>query len=502
MLSVLEFSVLLAAVTVTGLVMTLWFIPHRDSVSVESNDHDDGFAFLFEDGVLHHATRKAAALLPACDDDQYWQDLRDTLIARFPDFPVEAGQGQEGHIALNARDHTEPQGAVIHWRDDLCWVTLTNDPQNDLATTVTPPPTELDALRKMSTTAPHPVWQEDMPGEVIWYNTAYAELFEATHGHPVTVHEPLFCSEKSDAKDRVYVDNAEGTERNWFRLDAITQDHTTVFHATNINALVAAEHTQRNFVQTLAKTFAHLSIGLAIFDRNGQLVLFNPALVDLTKLSAQFLSGRPDMLSFFDQLRENRKMPEPKNYHNWREELSDLISAAADGSYQETWTLESGQTYQVQGRPHPEGATAFLIEDISAEMTLTRNFRAELEQAQTMIDAANDAMAIFSPAGFLTFSNTAFHTLWKVDPGTAFADVNLQDCEKIWKEGSHAAVDTASINQLVSAVAAQDHCQVELMLKGGVPFGCKVAPIPAGGTLVQFYKRALSPANRPLERSG
>ena len=130
-------------------------------------------------------------------------------------------------------------------------------------------------------------------------------------------------------------------------------DGVTVFHATCINAVVAAEQAQRNFVQTLAKTFAHLSIGLAIFDRNGQLALFNPALVDLTGLPAHFLSARPTMLSFFDQLRENRRMPEPKNYLNWRQEIADVIAAATDGRYQETWSLETGQTYSVKAARIP-----------------------------------------------------------------------------------------------------------------------------------------------------
>jgi len=53
---------------------------------------------------------------------------------------------------------------------------------------------------------------------------------------------------------------------------------------------------QRNFVQTLTKTFAQLSIGLAIFNRERQLVLFNPALIDLTALPADFLTGRPHLL--------------------------------------------------------------------------------------------------------------------------------------------------------------------------------------------------------------
>ncbi len=175
--------------------------------------------------------------------------------------------------------------------------------------------------------------------------------------------------------------------------------------------LVKTEDAQRDFVQTLAKTFAQLSTSLAIFNRDRQLALFNPALVDLTGLSVSFLSPRPTIDSFFDALRENRRMPEPKNYKTWRHRMADLISAAETGQFEETWSLETGQTYRVTGRPHPDGAIAFLLEDISTEVLLTRNFRAELEMGQSLVDTFDDALAVFSHAGVLTFSNKAYDLL-------------------------------------------------------------------------------------------
>jgi PAS domain-containing protein len=56
----------------------------------------------------------------------------------------------------------------------------------------------------------------------------------------------------------------------------------------DVTEIVRAQQAQKNFVQTLTKTFATLSIGLAIFDRNRQLMLFNPALIDLTALPPIF----------------------------------------------------------------------------------------------------------------------------------------------------------------------------------------------------------------------
>jgi hypothetical protein len=62
-------------------------------------------------------------------------------------------------------------------------------------------------------------------------------------------------------------------------------------------------------------------------------MLFNPALIDLTTLTADFLSARPNLLTVFD----NQIMPEPKNYATWRERLAILVAAVTEGTYTEIW---------------------------------------------------------------------------------------------------------------------------------------------------------------------
>jgi PAS domain-containing protein len=114
--------------------------------------------------------------------------------------------------------------------------------------------------------------------------------------------------------NRTSVSSGSSGKHLWYDIPQIACEVSAMFHAVDINAVIDAEIAQRNFVQTLAKTFAHLSTGLAIFDRNGQLALFNPALVDLSQLPGEFLSTRPDLLSFCNCLRDNQVMPEPTQF--------------------------------------------------------------------------------------------------------------------------------------------------------------------------------------------
>ena len=247
--------------------------------------------------------------------------------------------------------------------------------------------------RWITHSSPNAVWVTDEAGEVIWSNTAYRNLVKALglkeEGPGPSIlrgHDPVrSLPDREQRRHQLTYD--DGRPPCWIDVSETVENGLRLHHAVDVTAVVQAEAAQRTFVQTLTKTFAQLSTGLAIFDRTRRLALFNPALVDMTGLSAEYLSGRPGYLSFFDRLRDSDSMPEPRSYANWREKIFDLIAAAEDGRYQETWTLSSGRTYRVTGRPHPNGAIAFLLEDISAEVTLTRRFREQLDMSNAVIEA-------------------------------------------------------------------------------------------------------------------
>jgi len=473
----------------------LWFLNQPKPAGIHAlTAQPEPMSLLFDDGVLHHGTHTALAQFALHPGTHVWDDLRDALVSRFPDIPNCADAGKHGSLTLHATDQDDRDQLDIKWRGSLCWVTLVADTQKQEGSVAQPDSIELINLRRASASLPSPVWQEDASGRVFWFNDAYAALYQMAYGGSVEPDKRLFSEGDQDAPKRVSLPTQENEEPDWYELSVISVDGVTVFHATCINAVIAAEKAQRNFVQTLAKTFAHLPIGLAIFDRNGQLALFNPALVDLTSLPAHFLSARPTMLSFFDQLRESRRMPEPKNYLNWRQEIADVIAAATDGRYQETWSLESGQTYSVKGRPHPDGATAFLIEDISSEVTLTRNFRAELELGQSLLDTLDDGLAVFSASGILTFSNAAYRELWQQQPEVAFADMTIVDCVTVWQKQSEANPLWQKVKDFIVAFGDREKWQMPIILNDGRLLMCELVPISSDATLMRFS--ALLQANK------
>ena len=297
-----------------------------------------------------------------------------------------------------------------------------------------------EAMRDATNLLPFPVWVRGADGTLEWVNACYLSIAagvgtgagEDTWPPPDLFDAGLLPQATPGGASARIPLRTGGAPTHWFEVHAREARGRTFYAAANVDAAVRAERNLREFTQTLTKTFAQLTIGLAIFDQKRRLVLFNPALVDMTGLSPDVLAARPTLLGFLDRLRERRILPEPKDYASWRRKMAELEAAAVDGSYGETWSLTTGQTYRVTGRPHPDGAVIFLFEDISAEISLTRRFRAELEMGQAVIDSLDEAVAVFTAGGALAMTNAAYIDLWAHDPDTELSEMSVGEATALW----------------------------------------------------------------------
>jgi len=487
--------------------------PARDrKLRKRTSQEKDSVVFLFDDQALTDVTpagRQILDALPRHNSGSDWQHLSQILDARFPNLSDQIGElAQLGTLSIPSTDGAHRIDA--EWRDGLARIQLVTSGTEGTAPIVDRVSfdamrDELDGLRAIAHHAPVMMWREDANGKITWTNKTYLDQAADPDASDEVASWPpqkLFDRPRlEDAKNlemprRVAVQLPTDGERHWFELHDAPVGTETLLTAIPVDRVVNAEKSRTEFVSTLTKTFAHLPIGLAIFDRKRQLNLFNPALTDILALDASFLVGKPTLFTFLDRLREKRMMPEPKDYVSWRQQMSDLESAAVNGTYEETWSLPTGQTYRITGRPHPDGAVAFLFEDITSEISLTRRFRRELEMGQSALDCIEDAIAIFSPGGVLSMSNAAYTKLWGNDPSTTLDDINLGDAIRTWRG---TAGDTPVWRMLKEFVAAHGERQTwsdHIALLDGRQVDCHFVPLVRGATMARFHVR---PAQRDLQ---
>lgn len=481
--------IILAGISLVSISFAIkWLLPRRmvriADFGLSNPSALQDTVFLFDgDKLISHSDIALAGF----EDVDNWKDLRRLVQRDFPAFPeTPEAVRLEGNMVISAIDCTVEREVICEWIDGIVRVQL-----RDMTGTPAAPARDVaDPVRLAMDQAPYPVWLLGFDGKIRWCNAAYVSLVRKARGPDADLTTPLFPAIVEEVplsrKTRMSITVGAEDTKLWFDLTHLAQDQGHLFYAVDINAIVEAETAQRKFVQTMTKTFAQLSIGLAIFDRNRQLALFNPALIDLTTLPPDFLSCRPSLSGFFDRLRDQHMMPEPKNYRSWRRQMDDLLEAAQDGNYQETWSLPSGSVYSVSGRPHPDGAVAFLFEDITAEITLTRRFRSEMDLMQSILDKLADAIAVFSDDGSLAFTNFAYQQLWDESDEAGFDPVTVLDATRHWQEQCVATPILGEIRDFVEMRDNRAEWSADLQMRSGAQLTCTISPMQNGATIVRF----------------
>jgi len=359
---------------------------------------------------------------------------------------------------------------------------------------------EMRFLRDVLDHAPVLAWSHGPDGQVAWANAPYRDRFDPPAGdlpdHRIAdafghvLEEVPLTARGGDTRRRVAVPARDGSEPHWFELSETTGVvGETLGFALAADDLVAAEASLRRFVETLTETFAHLPIGLAVFDKNRRLGLFNPALTELVKIDAVWLAGRPSLRDFLERLRETRQMPEQKDFASWRRKLGELEEGAREGTYEESWQLPSGKIFRVTGRPHPQGALAFLFEDISTAIMLERKYRSELELSQATLDRMSEAVAVFDASGTLVFVNSAFEALWGLDPMERLDGPGVAAMAALWAERCAPSTAWARLTEFTTAAEARTSWTEALATRDGRAVEMLVAPLPDASALVVFRDR-------------
>ena len=469
--------------------------------------------FRFQNRELVGACPRARRSLSLEDlDEDIYHQLIERLSTVFPDLQRRLGEFTSHSVDFTLSEVTQKGPATLHIEghgNSLVFRLSGIDAplshkvlvDSDQAAAVT---AELTVLRATVDAAPYLSWRETADGTVDWVNKAYSTTAldaDIPHSHnswpPASLFHggPVTPSGEEPQTKRSSLVMKSGVQRT-FEVARYGNVNGTLNFAIDVGATVKAEESLRSFVQTLTQTFAALPIGLAIFDRSRSLVMFNPALMDLTNLEPEWLTARPTLYDFLNQLREKRMLPERRNFPDWRKKITELEESAADGTYCETWALPNGQTYRVTGRPHPEGAIAFLLEDITAEMGLTRRFRSELSMNQLLLDNLPEALAVFTDDGVINTTNAAYDDLWGTDPEDALSQLTITDATRLWQAKSTPSPIWGDARDFVTQRGDRTEWTDTATLTNGLVLNCRFQPLTGGATLVAFttdHQRVMLP---------
>ncbi len=487
-----EFAAISGAAILGAIIILSVLRPRKEPVAVfrqiGRSTPGTGTVFLFQNDQLVDATTDAWALISNSNTGQ--SDFSTMIAAIGTEFPnLEEALYDNSITEVRIRGMNDPTIYVdISRQGGRLRISLNGDESGAYETATsrlsnTARDTQAALMQQITTSSPQLVWQTDSSGSTAWANDAY---FATLSEHDLDTLGKTEPGSVPSENRRIAVRLEKENKERWF--DVLTVPHGDGFlnFANDATDIVKADTARTEFVKTLGKTFAELSIGIAIFDKNRALTMFNPALLDMTKLPVDFLSASPAIDNLLDRLRELRMMPEPKNYSSWREQFTAVETEAKDGTYSKNWSLADGQTFRVTGRPYPDGAFALLFEDISAEVSLTRRFRLDIETGQAVLDTLPDAIAVFSPTGTLVMSNQAYAALWSNDPEKVLEHRVLQSEMKIWQDHCIPSPMWAEMRDFIQQLGGRKPWMDQALLDDGRHLQCNAIPIAGGMMMVRF----------------
>ncbi|MBD3677424.1 MAG: PAS domain-containing protein [Rhodobacteraceae bacterium] len=468
-------------------VFTAWETWRRNRL--QTRDPLSLIRFVFDGDTLRQASPDGERLLktgPLLDTD--WQRLAAILSRQFPGMTAARTRLVEGQpVELISEDRGT--GMILDLADGLLHLGLSRrDPKPEIhldRNIMAAMEQELETQRAIVSHLPIPIWRED-GGQITWANGAYLEL--------ATLHDPkdrpaawppprLLPANATDGRQKL--DTGQGRRPRWVDLHSSPMAGGALRMALPADAAVRAETRLDTFIQTLTKTFAGLTVGLAVFDRERLLVVFNPALSDLTSLPVDFLAARPTLFGFLERLGAQRIADERQNVPP-REMVLAFDGDGPELGHSETWKLVTGQTYRLSAMPQPDGALTLLIEDISAEVSLNRRYRGEIALRQGVIDSLDEAMAIFSEEGELMLANAAYARLWGSDPNAVLGRIGIEEATRLWHLRCKPTDIWADIRDQVAGGQARRFGSV-VELTSGERLDCRVRGLGDGLTLVSFH---------------
>jgi PAS domain-containing protein len=470
--------------------------------------------FLIGDQTVLDANDRGLALLATLQDQDAgaapseqgpggsWQRLSRYLAPRFPDLAARLATGPEGSWQMAATDGSDLTLTAVAARgalrltlheggrdggadetvliDRLSWRALSD---------------ELETLRRTTDLEPAPLWRESADGQVIWANGAYLRLLaEAGLADPLGWPLPALFGPETTARggrqSLTLGPAGPGGRLRWFDLQSVEDRGARLVCALPADEAQKAERARRDFVQTLTKTFATLPVGLAVFDRTRRLQLFNPALIDLTGLEPEFLASRPGLEGVLNRMRDKHVMPEPRDYRAWTRRLLDVETVVNGAGFEETWALPDGRSFRVSAAPHPDGALAFLIEDVTSDIRLKRSFRAELDTGRAALDLVDEGVAVFGPGGDLLLTNAAFDRIWALEGAETLAGVQLREAIANWREAGGEAELWDRVAALAGPGAPATEVRGAMRLADGEVLAMRARRAPGGGVMLAFVADA------------
>ena len=246
---------------------------------------------------------------------------------------------------------------------------------------------------------------------------------------------------------------------------------------------VAIETSQSVKIQP--NSLNYLSIAVAIFNSEQQLVFFNEAYQKLWEFDDAFLNSQPSDGEVLNALRLQRKLPEQANYMEWRNDILKSYQATEVRNF--FWYLPDNRTLRVFVIPRSSGGVIYFFENVTEQIRFESRVNTMNRVQGETLDHLSDAVAVFGSNGRIRLWNPTFAELWQQNskflkefPHISEISQRINLSEKETGLWNTFATEVTQVSEVRTKLSGQ------IERKDGIILDYSLAPLPDGGMLITF----------------
>ena len=305
-------------------------------------------------------------------------------------------------------DFSESQGELLRLREE------TARARNDFA-----------ALVGLIEAAPMPMWFRGPEMDLRLVNSAYVtavgakdaasvvedqvELVETVDG--LSAAQVAGQAHRRDTPVERIVQATVGNQRRTLRVsDLPLGEEGVAGYAIDIEEMEEQTRAFRAFRAAQRSMLDQLSIGVAQFDPDRRLAFANQPFQRIFALPSSTRVDPPDFDRFLDMARDGGRLPETRDFPQWRAELAGWFTE--DSPVEDAWTLPDSTHLRIVAQPLPDGGLVLVAEDRSEQLALSATRDTLLRTRTATFDSLFESLAVFAPDGRMQLWNRRFPAIW------------------------------------------------------------------------------------------
>ena len=430
--------------------------------------------------------------------DELGEAVRRTQKTATPFRMVATPRGSRRSLAFRghlADPQVSPGGSALVWVFDF------SDSESELVQLrqeASRARADYNALVSLIEAAPLPMWFREPTGALRLVNAAYVAAVgapgaEAVIGEGTELVEPvegqsagdfaLAAAQARQAVTRTVSVTIDGQRRAFRVTDLPIGDEGIAGYAIDIEDHEELARSMRALGDAQRAMLDQLSAGVAQFDAKRRLVFANQPFQRLFALTPADFAEQPEFARLLDLARERGRVPEVRDYPEWRREKAGWFLAS--DLQEESWSLSDGTHLRMIALPSPDGGMHLVAEDRTEQLRLSAMRDTLLRTRTATFDSLFESVAVFAPDGRLQIWNRRFAEDWGLDTDFVDTHPHIRDLLATIEDSLRAPAKARAIGEVVRA-ATLDRAQTagRVALADGRTFEFAGVPLPDGNALL------------------